>query len=304
MSLPEKLRKFDYPIPKHAMRPGYMFGGVAAFLLVPLVVSGLVMSYYGYVPSWDLAHKTSAEAAALGGLSGMRSVHSLSAELFLILIFLHATRIVITRSYHGERKVIWYTGVVLFFFAALFHLTGSTLKMDQAGYETYTHMAIFMPLKQVWFRGAHTILLPILTIAVLGSHALLIKEKQISALAPNRRTDDGPQATFLQHMVHVVAYGFLAVAVVYLGAAFYTPSIVGAPVEGVEWTKPPWPFLFLYPLNSWALIAIPLATFTGLLILPFLTNPSKKWDFSQAIYFAVIAVWAGLSLYGALKHFV
>jgi ubiquinol-cytochrome c reductase cytochrome b subunit len=303
MKLLDAIKEQNYPVPAHSMRLSYMFGGIAAFLLVPLAVTGVLLAYYGYVPSAEQAHKTAADATVFGSLAGIRAVHSLTAELFLALIFLHATRIVVTRSYHGERKIIWYTGVVLLFVAAFFFLTGTTLKLDQAGYETYAHLTLFTSVNQVWFRGAHVILLPILIVVILGVHALLIKEKKISPLAPGRRSDDEPDSTFFHHMQHVVAYGFIATSVAFLLAAFYTPPLLGAPVEGVEWTKPPWPFLFLYPLNSWALISIPLAAFAGLVALPFLTKPEKRFDLSQAIYFVVVALWFGLSLYGAFKHY-
>ncbi|MBI3793361.1 MAG: cytochrome b N-terminal domain-containing protein [Nitrospinae bacterium] len=302
MSLLDKLKQLDYPVPEHSMRAGYMLGGLAGFIFIPLVVSGLVMAYYGYVPS--AAHRTAAEMAETASLSGIRAAHSLAADAFLILIFLHMTRVVLTRSYSGARSKNWRSGVVILVLSALFFYTGTALRVDQAGYEAYSHFEQFVPVNKVWFRGFHVIALPLLLMGIIGVHAILVKINKISPLAPGHEEGVGPQSTFFKHMRYVMAYGLIIIGVIHVATAYYTPPLIAAPiVEGVEWTKPSWPFLFLYPLDTWALVAVPVSAVIAMLIIPLFVNSSKKWDFSQGIFFLLVALWAGLALYGAFIHY-
>jgi quinol-cytochrome oxidoreductase complex cytochrome b subunit len=259
------------------------------------------MTYYGYVPSALHAPKTAAEIAMAGNSNGIRSVHSLAADAFLIFIFFHVARIAMTRSHYGERKITWFTGIALLALAGLFFYTGTMLKLDQAGHEAYEQIGNFVPINQIWFRGVHVVLLPIILGGVLGRHMLLIKIKKISPLAPGV-VDKGPQATFFRHTAHVVAYGLIVVGAIHVIAAYYAPPLLAEPVEGVRWTKPSWPFLFLYPFGSWAVVAFPIFALVGLFVLPFFVNPQKRWDISHAIFFLLAACWAGLSIYGALMR--
>ncbi|MBI3582158.1 MAG: hypothetical protein HY098_08840 [Nitrospinae bacterium] len=148
----------------------------------------------------------------------------------------------------------------------------------------------------------HAVFLPLLLGGVLAGHAALIKINGISPLKPGAG-DAGPQTTFFRHMRHVTAYGFMLLGLIHVVAAFYAPPLLGAPVEGVEWTKPAWPFLFLYPMGDLDLMIAPFAVVAVLLAIPLFANQDKKWDASQAIFFLLLFFWAALSLVGAFEHF-
>ncbi len=312
MRVDEAIGKLDYPVPGHSMRLGYMLGGVAGFLLAFLVITGAVMAFFGYVPASELARGSVDYITNSSWLSGFRSAHSLEADFFLALIFLHVTRIALTRSYCGPRRLNWWSGVILLCLASLFFFTGGTLKWDQQGYEAYSHVNLFagaLGLKSLFIKNAatkmfvvHAVFLPLLLAGVLGGHAALIKINGISPLRPGAG-DAGPQTTFFRHMRFVTAYGFMLLGLIHVIAAFYTPPLLGAPVAGVEWTKPAWPFLFLYPMGDLDLMIAPFAVVAVLFAIPFFANPDKKWDASQAIFFLLLIFWAALSLVGAFEHF-
>jgi len=281
-------------------------------LVAALFVSGVVMAFFGYVPAAEQAHKSVADITA-SSLSGIRSAHSLVAEVFLVMIFLHMTRIAMTRSWHGDRKKNWHSGILLLCVASLFFYTGITLKWDQQGYEAFDHIVMLAGLAGLkgLFAGSgptkmfviHAVVLPLLLAGILGGHMMLVKINGISPLAPGDDNAAGPQTTFLHHIRHVAAYGLILLGVVHLVAAYYTPPLLGEPFAGVEWTKPAWPFLFLYPLETWALVVVPLIAIAVLAIIPFLANPLKKWDASQALFFILVMLWAALTFFGAVKHF-
>jgi ubiquinol-cytochrome c reductase cytochrome b subunit len=79
-------------------------------------------------------------------------------------------------------------------------------------------------------------------------------------------------------------------------AVVFPPKIGPTPVEGIEVTKPPWPFWWLYTLENWfGLRAIAWGTgilFALLVLLPFLDrSPRRLWrDRPVAIALTVLVI--------------
>jgi hypothetical protein len=63
-------------------------------------------------------------------------------------------------------------------------------------------------------------------------------------------------------------------------AVFAPPTHGPAPVEGFEVTKPPWPVLWLYPIENWVgvsgILWATLVVFAGLLIVPFVDRGEER----------------------------
>jgi len=304
-------KALDYPIPSHSLRIGYMFGGMALFILAILFISGSAMAYFAYVPTLEGAHRSLETITASKTLSGVRSAHAIAADVFLVLLALHIARISMTRSYFGERRKTWNTGILLLGITSAFYFSGTVMKWDQEGYEAFSHldwllgsasetlMAGSVPMKMLVI---HAVVAPALLLALLGGHLLLVKILGISPLSPAaaRETES---VGFLRHLRHVAAYSLIIIGIIKLAAAFYTPALLHEPVPDVEWTKPPWPFLFLYPLETyggmWTLWAVPLFAAAELLIIPSFVRPEKRRDLSQGIFLTMLALWAALTLWGA-----
>ncbi len=65
-------------------------------------------------------------------------------------------------------------------------------------------------------------------------------------------------------------------------AVLAPPAHGPAPVEGIEVTKPPWPMLWLYPIENWVgvsgILWATLAVFAALLVVPFV-----EWLFPHEV---------------------
>lgn len=73
----------------------------------------------------------------------------------------------------------------------------------------------------------------------------------------------GPEHTgpFTRHLLHIGKWTLVLLGVVLLLSGLRPPGLGPAGVSGIEITKPPWYFLWLYPFENWlgvaALCAVP-----------------------------------------------
>ncbi len=305
------LKGLDYPVPEYSMRIGYMLGGIALFLFIILTVSGCVLAWFGYLPTPEAAYRSMEAITASETLSGIRAAHAIIADVFIALLLLHVARIVATRSYHGERRKTWNVGILLLAVTSVFYFSGTVLKWDQEGYEAFSHLEWLLGgASETVFAGSvpmkmlvlHMAIAPVLLVVLLVAHLLLVKGLGISPLAPGA-VEGGKSVSFLRHMRYVAAYALITIGLIKLAAAFYTPPLLCTPMMDVEWTKPPWPFLFLYPLESyggmWTLWAVPMVVGAALFAIPSLVRSEKRRDLSQTVFLAGVALWAVLTLLGA-----
>jgi quinol-cytochrome oxidoreductase complex cytochrome b subunit len=76
-----------------------------------------------------------------------------------------------------------------------------------------------------------------------------------SAVCPfgDRAKDTGPEPTrpFTRHLAELGVLGLVLVGVLTLLAVLLPPAHGPAPIEGIEVTKPPWPLLWVYPVEDW-----------------------------------------------------
>lgn len=328
MKLKELLRKINYPVPDHCMRVGYMLGGLAGFLLVPLLVTGLMLALFGFRPAGDRQSKQTETIVSYGSVagfdfvmakgerkckcdSGTRIVHSLLADIFLLLVLAHVVRITVNRSYHGVRYKTWLSGLLLLTFSAVLYLSGTLLRWEHQGYETFLQFGVSSGnIAQIHFASIsmkmfiiHVIAAPILLFGILGGHTLLIKICGISPLAPVAEGAPAPSNVryigFLTHYQHVLGYGLAVLGAVFLYAAFYLPPPGAAP-RVVGALKTPWAMLFLQPLPPLAWLTIPVVSLVALIVLPRFSRADKKWDLSQGIFLAVFSLWILLTLIGGV----
>ncbi len=316
--LPKQVRdSLNHSIPEHALHPGYALGGMALGVFALLFFSGLLLAYFGYDPSLSGAYKSVETISATYGLSHLRTIHSVAAELFLFLLALHVTRIVLTKSYLGPRKLTWNLGIALIVIACVFFFTGALLKWDQEGYEAYSHLLwanSFLPLgdqiNELLFKGdiplrmfiVHAVLLPVILTALVCAHMGLVKLLKISNLKPE--DSQAPEtAKFSSHIEVVFIFTIGIWIAVFMSTYLYLPHLTGEAYAGVEWTKPPWPFLFLYTLENWfgvwPLLFAPPVLIAWLGLIPFFSKPINKIDPGQIIFFAGVIVISILILIGA-----
>ncbi|HUL01829.1 MAG TPA: cytochrome b N-terminal domain-containing protein [Gemmatimonadales bacterium] len=240
-------RALRYRLPRHAGWR-HALGGIAYLLLILLVVTGVLLSFY-YRPSAEEAYQ-SVQHIVSGITFGwlMRDLHVWGANLIVLATLAHLGRVFFDASYKPPRETNWLVGVALLFVVFAFGATGYLLPWDQAAYWTVTEaldvverIPVVGGLVVEVLRGdpivsgatlsrffaVHVILLPWAVLGLLMLHFALVRKHGI---APARTPPpDGPGVPFFpQHFLRSFIAGVLVVALVITGAALY-PRDVGEP---------------------------------------------------------------------------
>jgi quinol-cytochrome oxidoreductase complex cytochrome b subunit len=109
----------------------FCLGGLAFTAFLILIVTGSLLIFH-YQPSTDRAFASilTIENTVPGGWY-VRNLHRLSANTFLVLLFLHTMRVVLTGAYRKPRELNWVIGFLLLCLALFEGYTGYLLPMDQ-----------------------------------------------------------------------------------------------------------------------------------------------------------------------------
>jgi quinol-cytochrome oxidoreductase complex cytochrome b subunit len=127
-------RVLGKPVPLHARRFWYCFGGLTFFVALLQAASGIFLTFY-YEPTPDRAYASVfyiSNYVKYGWL--IRSIHAWGAQLMVIFIIIHMIRVYATASYKHPREFNWVAGVLLFAITMTFGLTGYLLPWDQKAY--------------------------------------------------------------------------------------------------------------------------------------------------------------------------
>ena len=106
-------------------------GGLAVFLILILLVTGLLEMFY-YVPSPEHAARSVQEIAFLVPFGGLvRNLHFWSAQALAIVATLHLARVVFTGAYNKPRRFNYLLGLGLLVVVLLLDFTGYVLRWDE-----------------------------------------------------------------------------------------------------------------------------------------------------------------------------
>ena len=318
-----------YPIPRHANSLAYTLGGITLGSFILLVATGVYLTQF-YDPTPAGAHASVVDISAEPTGAIVRSLHFWLSGIFLSTLLLHLLRTFVTAAYKRPREGVWLTGIVLFLLAGGLLFTGTILKWDQEAFEAYGHnieiadllgafgfvfSAEFSDTVSLLTRTyiAHISILPLLLAGFIGIHILLVKKQRISPLPwgtaeeVERRERQEESLPFTTHLNRIL-YWTLAVLGLALVLTALRPTGIGPEgVEGIEITKPPWYFLWLYPFENWfglkAILVTPALLLAGLTALPFLDRNRERDPRRRKAWMAlaalVILAWIALTLYGA-----
>ena len=257
-----------YPVPAHANRIGYSLGGLTAFALLILIVTGLILGQF-YDPDPTAANESVRHIVNdvyLGNF--VRGLHFWAAEAMYVLAILHLLRIYFTGSFKRPREGNWLIGVSMLALTIGAMFTGTVLKWDQEGYEALGHNLELSRLLGgfgFWFNSdfnnhihllvrlyiAHVSIIPMLIIGLLTLHALLIKRHKISPDPRNPEATGEPLGPFTHHLRRIGALGLVLTGGLGVLAVVFPPGVGPTPVEGVEVTKPPWMYWWMFTLENW-----------------------------------------------------
>jgi quinol-cytochrome oxidoreductase complex cytochrome b subunit/mono/diheme cytochrome c family protein len=120
-------------IPAKQSRLGYTLGagGLAAFLCLVLLVTGILETYY-YQPSPESAAASIQTLAAVIPFGQIvRNLHFWSAQLLVIVLMIHLVRVILTGAYAPPRRFNYLLGLSLLVAALLLDFTGYLLRWDE-----------------------------------------------------------------------------------------------------------------------------------------------------------------------------
>lgn len=310
----------EYEVPEHSNSIPYSLGGMTLSAFAILVVSGMILAQF-FVPDPARANQSLhylVDQVYLGWF--LRGVHFWSAEVLSVTIVLHLLRVYITAAYKKPREVNWMVGVGLLFIMVNLMFTGTVLKWDQEAYEALGHFlwvagklgTAGLPLTEEFAKGvpllsriymAHISMLPIIAILLAGLHLFFVKYHKLSPLP------EDPNAVktikFTHHMAYLRRAGAGVFALICLLALLIAPPLGDQPVLGLEVTKPPWQFVWIFALeNIWVpfLLIAPPAIIILLLSVPILDRGKelhwKKRPIAMTMMAIFILVFVGLILWG------
>jgi len=322
------IKALEYPVPEHANNLAWSLGGVTAAAFGILIVTGiLLVQFYDPVP--ESANQSVRDMVTdIWGMGFVRALHFWAAQAMYVTAVLHLLRVYFTGSYKKPREGNWLIGVAMFGLVILGVFTGTVLKWDQEGFEALGHnleLGNLLGGAGVWFSpdfadrvpilvrlyGAHVVIIPGLIMVLVVLHGLLVKRHKISP-HPSLPTDasgyqappDEPTEPFTHHLRRIGAFGLVLLGVLGLLAVFRPPQVGPAPVAGLEVTKPPWNFWWMFTLENW--VGLPgilyggAALFLLLTILPFVDrNPNRHWrkrPIAMALGALILVIIAALTI--------
>ena len=321
-----------YPVPEHANSVLYTLGGLTLVSFLLLVVTGIYLAQF-YDPRPEAGHGSVffiVDRAFAGEL--IRSVHYWLSSAFVLTLVLHMLRTFVTAAYKRPREFVWISGVLLFLIGGGLLYSGTILKLDQEAVEALEHnneIADVFGAAGFWFSPeftgsvpqltrlyiAHVSILPLVLAVVLAVHMLLIKRHRLapepwgSADELEARERAEHKVPFTTHIAHIGVWALVVVGVTLLLSAFAPAKLGAAGIEGIEITKPPWYFMWLYPFENWfglsPLYIVPGILSAGLLALPFLDRSRERDPRRRRFWIAlgalVLLVWIAFTIYGRLQ---
>lgn len=112
------------------LNPLLQSGRVTNLSLLIAVVSGVLLLFW-YSPSVEYAHRSLAdiEGWTLGGW--VRALHRYSSDLVMLMLCIHAARMLLARKFAGSRWLAWVSGVAMMSLVWFIGWTGYWLVWDQ-----------------------------------------------------------------------------------------------------------------------------------------------------------------------------
>jgi quinol-cytochrome oxidoreductase complex cytochrome b subunit len=289
-------------------------GGMAVVLVFLLFCTGLLIKFY-YSPYPEKAYDSilNISNSVLFG-AFIRNIHFWSANILVVVTFLHFMRVFFTSAFHPPREVNWIIGLGLLIIVLSFNFTGYLLPWDQLSYWAVTictGMLEYIPLIGKWLQGmarggaevgaptlsiffaAHTALLPGAMIILLPFHFWRIRKAGgivLPSISNNDKADNKVKAVPDLLLRELVTALVLIAFILVLSAIFNAPLGDKAnPGLSPNPSKAPWYFMgfqeiLLHIHPFFAVLVIPAIILFFLLLLPFMKHASD----SQGIWFISI----------------
>ncbi|MEK6543297.1 MAG: cytochrome b N-terminal domain-containing protein [Elusimicrobiota bacterium] len=189
----------------------YTLGSATLFIFIVQAVTGALLAM-NYVPSPEHAYDSLRfiDEKVLWG-AFVRGLHHWGATLMVILTGLHMVRVYFMGAYKYPREMTWVVGVALLLLVFGFGFTGYLLPWDQKAYWSTVvgvNMAGQVPILGPYlakvlmggddmgaatltrFYALHVLVLPMISVAMVGTHLFLVVWHGISE-PPEQKRDPG-----------------------------------------------------------------------------------------------------------------
>ena len=305
------IKGLQYPVPEHANNVAWSLGGVTAATLLVLIATGIVLAqWYNPIPEEANASVRHIVTGVWGG-QFVRGVHFWAAQAMYVLAALHLLRVFLSGSYKRPREANWLIGVSMFALVIGALFTGTVLKWDQEGFEALGHNLEIGKLLGglgFWFSPrlagnvsiltrlyvAHIAIIPGLILALFAVHGMLVKRHGISPHPVLGDTRAEPREPFTHHLRRIGAFALVVIGTLAAMAVLWPRGVGPTPVEGIEVTKPPWMFWWLFTLENWIGLKGILfgsgALFGLLFAVPFIDRNPERWWRRRPVAMAIALV--------------
>lgn len=256
-------------VPLHRQSIWYYFGGMTLFLFVVQVVTGILLLLY-YRPSSENAFESVQfimTEVKFGWL--IRSIHSWSANLMILTLFIHMFSVYFMRAYDRPREITWLSGVVLLLLSVCFGFSGYLLPWNEVSFfatKVGTEIAGVVPLvgkttlrflrggdevtgaTLTRFFGFHVAVLPALATVFIALHVLLVQLHGMHV--PARYQQTYRRIKFFPNFIMRDLIGWLLAIGVLAALAAIFPWELGVKADSFApapaGIKPEWYFLFMF----------------------------------------------------------
>lgn len=308
------IAKKTVPVHRHSI--WYYFGGMALFLLMVQVVTGILLLLY-YRPTAEAAFESVQfiiTKVQFGWL--IRNVHGWAANLMIGVLFIHMFSAMLMKAYRKPRELTWVTGTILLSFCLGFGFTGYLLPWNELAFfatKVGTEIVTELPLVGHWLLlylrggeevtgatltrlfGFHVAMLPMATFIVLAIHLLLV-QKQGMSRPPSVEDSEEPKQDipFVPHFLLHDLLGWLIALGVLVSLAAFFPWELGVKADPFAPTpagiQPEWYFLFafeflkLVPSKVWIFegeavaVGLMIAASIFWLLVPFFDRRSSRGE--------------------------
>ncbi len=263
-------KKKSVPVHKHSI--WYYMGGMALFLFILQVCTGILLLFY-YRPSAEGAYESVQflmSEVKFGWL--IRSIHAWGANLMILTLFVHLFSTLFLKAYREPREVTWLSGFLLFVLALGMGFTGYLLPWNQLAFfatRVGTEIPATIPLVGDFMRellrggnnvsGAtltrfyalHVSVLPGLVILMVLLHVILVQKHGMS-VPPGVEASDGVkgQEPFFPNFLLRDSVGWLAALALLAAAAAFFPAHLGEKADpfgsAPAGIRPEWYFMFMF----------------------------------------------------------
>ena len=255
-------------VPEHGRSFWYFFGGICLFLTAVQVATGGLLLLY-YTPLVEGAHESI--QFIMGGVKFgwlIRSVHSWTANILIAMMFVHMFSTFFLKAYRKPRELTWMTGFLLLVLFMAFGFSGYLLPWNELSYfatRVGTDIAGSLPLVGPWLKTVilggpevsqatlsrfywfHVALLPVVALALVAVHVILVQTLGMSKPVGERGTREIP---FFPDFIYRDALGWTLILVVVGVLCVFLPWEVGTKADPLASTpigiKPEWYFTFMF----------------------------------------------------------